>query len=142
MGLDDIKYKRATHKTSTSTSQTRASTLQQTTTRLSRSGGHRVSSSDKAAVPHRGSGPSSSSRSAPSRQPSHAHTPKLDTRAILSDPRLPQVTGILPHKISTWDGKKPPPADELALLRWTMSLEETFYPQHAAGGRRMTKCHR
>ncbi|KAI1337538.1 hypothetical protein F5Y15DRAFT_147429 [Xylariaceae sp. FL0016] len=56
----------------------------------------------------------------------------LDARAILSNPRLQQVTGFLPRKTGLFD-KLEPPIDELARLQWVMSLPDTFPAKRPRG---------
>ncbi|KAI4866556.1 hypothetical protein F4820DRAFT_245779 [Hypoxylon rubiginosum] len=65
----------------------------------------------------------SSSHISTSGQPQHSRP--LEAAAILSNPRLRQVTGLHPRKASWWNGLQPP-ADELARLQWVMSLPDVY----------------
>ncbi|KAI1780746.1 hypothetical protein F4818DRAFT_15297 [Hypoxylon cercidicola] len=49
----------------------------------------------------------------------------LEAAAILSNPRLRQVTGLHPRKASWWNGLQPP-SEELARLQWVMSLPDVY----------------
>lgn len=50
-------------------------------------------------------------------------TQKSNSRAILDDPRLQEVTGVLSRKMSAWD-KKEIPADEVALLQLAIEFQD------------------
>ncbi|KAI1653666.1 hypothetical protein F4813DRAFT_247735 [Daldinia decipiens] len=56
-------------------------------------------------------------------QPYHGQS--LEAASILSHPRLQQVTGLHPRKVSWWKGAHPP-RDELARLQWVMNLPDTY----------------
>ncbi|KAI1091174.1 hypothetical protein F5B19DRAFT_286811 [Rostrohypoxylon terebratum] len=49
----------------------------------------------------------------------------LEAASILSNPRLQQVTGLLPRKAARWNGMRPP-IDELIRLQWVMSLPDQY----------------
>ncbi|KAI1206151.1 uncharacterized protein F4807DRAFT_239264 [Annulohypoxylon truncatum] len=58
--------------------------------------------------------------------PKNQHpTRPLEAAAILSNPRLRQVTGLHPRKASWWKGVHPP-MDELIRLQWVMSLPDAY----------------
>ena len=50
---------------------------------------------------------------------------KPNYRSILHDPRLQQVTGVLPRKMSTWD-RKEIPADDVALLYRAITMQDYY----------------
>ncbi|KAI0147135.1 hypothetical protein GGR57DRAFT_267024 [Xylariaceae sp. FL1272] len=56
----------------------------------------------------------------PSPQP-----PKLKAKDVLKNPRVQQVTGLLPAKVSLWNDRELPPA-ELYRLAWAVTLPEPF----------------
>ncbi|KAI0901366.1 hypothetical protein F4806DRAFT_191457 [Annulohypoxylon nitens] len=49
----------------------------------------------------------------------------LEAASILNNPRLQQVTGLLPRKAARWNGMRPP-IDELIRLQWVMSLPDQY----------------
>ncbi|OTA88618.1 hypothetical protein M434DRAFT_122708 [Hypoxylon sp. CO27-5] len=54
----------------------------------------------------------------------HAGRP-LEAAAILNDPRLKQVTGVHPRKLSSYSGLQPS-RDELMRLQWVMNLPDPY----------------
>ncbi|KAI8958191.1 hypothetical protein F5Y11DRAFT_51319 [Daldinia sp. FL1419] len=62
---------------------------------------------------------------------SHRARP-LEPEAILSNPRLQQVTGLHPRKVSWWKAVHPP-IDELARLQWAMSLPDAYPAKRPKG---------
>ncbi|KAI8955789.1 hypothetical protein F4801DRAFT_175938 [Xylaria longipes] len=58
--------------------------------------------------------------------------PGLRTVDILNNPRLQQVTGLLPRKVDTWSDRVLPP-DELYRLAWAMALPEPFPSKRPQG---------
>ncbi|KAI0436881.1 hypothetical protein F4803DRAFT_199771 [Xylaria telfairii] len=61
--------------------------------------------------------------------------PSLRTEDILNNPRLQQVTGLLPEKVGIWSSRELPP-DELYRLAWAMALPEPFPSKRPLGERR------
>ncbi|KAI1381247.1 hypothetical protein F4677DRAFT_440461 [Hypoxylon crocopeplum] len=61
------------------------------------------------------------------RHPGHPSYPgrPLEAAAILSNPRLQQVTGLHPRRVSWWSGIRPP-IDELSRLQWAMGIPDTY----------------
>ncbi|KAI0843616.1 hypothetical protein F5Y06DRAFT_7588 [Hypoxylon sp. FL0890] len=49
----------------------------------------------------------------------------LEAASILNNPRLQQVTGLHPRKLSWYSGLQPP-RDELMRLRWVMNLPDPY----------------
>ncbi|OTA53327.1 hypothetical protein K449DRAFT_221387 [Hypoxylon sp. EC38] len=49
----------------------------------------------------------------------------LEAAAILNDPRLKQVTGVHPRKLSSYSGLQPS-RDELMRLQWVMNLPDPY----------------
>ncbi|KAH8167330.1 hypothetical protein CIB48_g908 [Xylaria polymorpha] len=74
------------------------------------------------------------SGSLPSTQKQALHA--LRTEDILNNPRLQQVTGLLPGKVGIWSDRELPP-DELYRLAWAMALPEPF-PSKRPLGERLT----
>ncbi|KAI0862472.1 hypothetical protein F4860DRAFT_115282 [Xylaria cubensis] len=58
--------------------------------------------------------------------------PGLRTVDILNNPRLQQVTGLLPSKVDAWSNRDLPP-DELYRLAWAMALPEPFPSKRPQG---------
>ncbi|KAI6093037.1 hypothetical protein F4821DRAFT_253784 [Hypoxylon rubiginosum] len=95
----------------------------------------RPSSASKPSAPAQSHKPiTTATRSAPTRSSSHNNTSAqaqaqngrpLEAAAILSNPRLRQVTGLHPRKATWWNGVQPP-LDELARLQWVMSLPDVY----------------
>ncbi|XXG97451.1 hypothetical protein Hte_003752 [Hypoxylon texense] len=65
----------------------------------------------------------SSHHTSTSEQPHHSRP--LSAAAILSNPRLRQVTGLHPRKAMWWNGLQPPP-EELARLQWALNLPDAY----------------
>ncbi|RYP75954.1 hypothetical protein DL771_002026 [Monosporascus sp. 5C6A] len=118
MRVDAAKHAPAMNGAAASMSRPRAPPSQQGAWGSGQSRGQ--ASSDKAAAMRGGRRKSSGQPTTSGGQP--RHTSKVDSRAVLDDARLQRVTGLLPHKMSTWAGKELP-ADELALLARAMNLE-------------------
>ncbi|KAI0112770.1 hypothetical protein F4776DRAFT_339939 [Hypoxylon sp. NC0597] len=53
------------------------------------------------------------------------HGRPLEAAAILNNPRLQQVTGVHPRKLSSYSGVQPS-RDELMRLQWVMSLPDPY----------------
>ncbi|KAI2602627.1 hypothetical protein GGR54DRAFT_491063 [Hypoxylon sp. NC1633] len=90
------------------------------------------------AQPHKPTAaPTTTKPAKPSREPSHGSKSQseqhrsqhrgqpLEAASILNNPRLQQVTGLHPRKLSSWAGVRPP-IDELARLQWAMSLPDVY----------------
>ncbi|KAI0398888.1 hypothetical protein F4802DRAFT_94130 [Xylaria palmicola] len=74
-----------------------------------------------------GSRPTQSGPGAQPRAP-----PVLKTKDVLGNPRLQQVTGLLPGKVDLWGDVELPP-DELYRLAWAMALPEPFPSKRPRG---------
>ncbi|KAI0911720.1 hypothetical protein F4823DRAFT_270477 [Ustulina deusta] len=74
--------------------------------------------------------PSHCLRSAPRNQQQTFRA--LRTRDIITNPRLQQVTGILPRKVDLWADRELPP-EELYRLAWAMRLPEPFPAKRPRG---------